>query len=478
VEIHAAHGYLPGQFLSPYTNKRTDEYGGSLENRMRFLIEVFDEVKSKVGNDFIISLRLNGSDYMEGGFEIDEAKIVAKKMEEKGIDILNVSAGTYDSKIYLIPYMSRPKGVFINLAAEIKKSVTKVPVIGVGRINDPKFAEKLLQDGKADLIAFGRQSIADPEFANKIKNNKMDDIIQCIACLQCADKLMGMAGGGIECAVNPNLLELESEIEKSQTPKKILIVGAGPGGLYAAKLAKIRGHDVTLIEKSDKIGGALHLASAAPSKNEIVSLIKYYEHKLKELDVKIRFNTEITTDIVEELNPDIVILATGTIPIIPPIKGLNEIDYKTYIDVLTGEVSLGKKILVLGGGMVGIEVSELLGKDKEITLIEQLKLIGQNIYMLVRKEVIPEIEENPNIKILTNTRLEEIIGNKAICKQAEKTIEIEFDDFIVSAGLKPNKTIADELKDKGIKVVEIGDCKKPKKIGDAVKEAYKTIMKL
>ncbi|MHA1395552.1 MAG: oxidoreductase [Promethearchaeota archaeon] len=478
VEIHAAHGYLPGQFLSPYTNKRTDEYGGSLENRMRFLLEVFDEVKSKVSENFIISLRMNGSDYIEGGFEIEEATIVAKKMEEKGIDIISVSAGTYDSKIYLIPYMSRPKGVFIHLAAEIKKAVSKVPVIGVGRINDPIFAEKLLQDGKADLIAFGRQSIADPEFVNKIKNNKIDDIVKCIACLQCADKLMSITGGAIECAVNPNLLELESEIEKSPTPKKVLIVGTGPGGLYAAKLAKLRGHDVILIEKSSKIGGTLHLASAAPGKEEISSIIKYYEHKLKDLGVDIRFNTKISMDIVEEINPDIVILATGTIPVIPPIKGLDKIDYKTYIEVLTEKIPLGKRILVLGGGMVGIEVAELLGKDKEITLVEQLKLIGQNIYMLVRNAVVPEIEENPHIKILTSTRVEEIIGNKAICKQGDKIIEIEFDDFIVSAGLKSNKTIADQIKEKGINVIEIGDCKKPRKIGDAIKEAYKSVMKL
>ncbi len=476
VEIHAAHGYLLGQFLSPYNNKRTDEYGGDLNNRMRFLLEVFDEIKSRVSKDFIISFRMNGRDYIEGGFDIDEAKIVAKTMEEKGVDIISVSAGAYDPKFILIPYMNEPRGIFTYLAADVKKATSKVPIIAVGRINDPQLAEQILNEEKADLIAFGRQSIADPGFANKVINNKSDDIIRCIACLHCSDSLMQM--GGIECAINPNIHELESEIEKSATPKKILIAGAGPGGLCAAKYASLRGHNVTLLEKNDKIGGALNLAKVAPGKEEISSIINYYNHKLKQLNIDLRLNTEISMNLIDELKPDIIILATGTIPEIPPIKGLDKIDYKTYIDVLEGKVPLGKRVTILGGGMTGIEVSELLAKDNEVTIIEQMKRIGANIIVSVANVIIPEIEANKNIKILKKTKVEEIIGNKAICSQKDKKIEVEFDDFIVSAGLKPNKTILDEIKEKGIKCKEIGDCKKPRKISDATKEAYKAVMKI
>lgn len=397
-------------------------------------------------------------------------------MEQKGVDIISISAGTYDSKFITIPYMNEPRGVNVKFAAEVKKVVKKVPIIGVGRINDPILAEQLLKDKKADLIAFGRQCFADPELANKIENNKMNDIVQCIACLHCVDKLMSQAP--IECAINPNMFETESEIAISETPKKILIAGAGPGGLYAAKLAKLRGHEVTLIEKSDKIGGSLNLASIAPGKKEISILVDYYNNKIKELDIDLRLNTDISMEIIEEIQPDVVLLATGTIPIIPPIKGLDTIEYKTYINILDKNPPLGKKILILGGGMVGIEAAELLAKDKEITIIEQMSKIGLNVITVVANITIPEIRGNKNIKILIDTKIEEIIENKAICNQKNKTIEIEFDDLVVAAGATPNKTILNEIKEKGIEVKEIGDCKKPRKIVDAVKEAYKIVMEL
>ncbi|TFF98246.1 MAG: FAD-binding protein [Promethearchaeota archaeon] len=478
VEIHAAHGYLISQFLSPRHNNRTDEYGGNLENRMRFLVEIYDEIKKRVGNDMIIGMRINGSDYVEGGFDINESKIVCQKMEDLGIDIINVSAATDETPDHLmIPYMTSPRGIHTNLSAQIKKVIKSVPIIGVGRINDPDVAEQILQDNKADMVALARQSICDPFFVNKIKEGKKKDIMKCMACNTCINNLALQKE--IVCAFNPDILHSEFEIEKTKEPKKILIVGAGPGGLTAAKYGKLKGHDVILIEKDNKIGGTLHLANSAPYKKEINNIMEYYEHKLKDLEIDLRLNTELSPDLVDKIEPDVVILATGSKPIIPDIQGLNEVNYKVFNEILEKESDVGENVVVLGGGMVGIELSEyLVSKNKKISLIEKMKKLGANIDQMVKFVVMYYFNKEKNIQKYLKAKVTQITKDKIIMEYKGESTEIPFDDLIISTGVQSNLPELKEIKSKVPIVKKIGDCKRPKKIVDAVSDAYKIIKKL
>lgn len=478
VEIHAAHGYLISQFLSPKHNKRDDEYGGSLENRMRILVDVYQEIKSRVGEALIIGMRINGSDYVDGGFDIEESKIVCKKMEELGIDIINVSASTDETPDHLmIPYMTSPRGIHTNLSAEIKKVIKKVPVIGVGRINDPEVAEKILQDGKADMVALGRQSICDPYFVKKIQEGRPDDIMKCIACNTCINNLALQKQ--IECAFNPDILNSEFEIEKVKDPKTILIAGAGPGGLTAAKYGKLRGHKVVLIEKMDTIGGTLNLANAAPYKKEINNIIDYYTHKIKDLNIDLRLNTELTPEIIEEIKPDLLILATGSKPIIPPIEGLDKVDYKIFDEVLREKPDLHKNVAVIGGGMVGIETSEfLVDKDKKVSIIEKMNKLGANIDQMVKFVIMHYLDQEEDINKYLKANVIKISEDKIIMEYQGKTMELPYDDLVISTGVESNLPEIEDLKNKVPKIKKIGDCKKPKKIVDATKGAYKVIMKL
>ncbi|MHA1145455.1 MAG: oxidoreductase [Candidatus Helarchaeota archaeon] len=479
VEIHAAHGYLLNQFLSPRTNKRTDEYGGTLENRMRFLLEVFDETRKQVGNEFLISVRLNGSDYVPGGLEIEETVKIAKRMEEKGADIISITGGIYDDPGYhIIPYMNAPRGTHVKFAASVKKVLKNVPVIAVGRINNPEMAESILQKNQADLIAMARALIADPFFVQKIETNKEKTIIRCIACNNCANNLLLQSE--ISCAVNPNLFKAENDIETAGEKKKILVVGAGPAGLEAAKIARLRGHDVVVIEKEPQIGGALNIASVAPGKEEIKSLNEYFNFILPELGIELRLNTPLSLDLVKEVNPDTLIVATGTVPLIPDIPGLNEVPYKLYSDVLSSrDLPKGQNIAIIGGGMVGIEVAELLSsKGKQITIIEQMKKLGSNIIQMVSIVTIPHVTENPAIKIHLSTKVKEISGNTLHCMTKDQPITIDFDDLVIATGVKPHQPVSDEIKEIVSNVKVIGDAAKPKKIADAVQKAYKVGLKL
>ena len=477
VEIHAAHGYIINQFLSPDINKRTDEYGGTLENRMKFLIEVYNEVRNRVGDDFLISVRLNGSDYVEGGFELEETKLVAKKMEDLGADIISISCGTHNSpKNPMIAYMSFPKGFNVDRAAAVKKELSNVPVITVGRINTPSLANEIIEQGKADLVAIGRGLIADPQFALKAKEERMD-IKTCIACNTCITNLMWQKA--IECAVNPNLFGVDDDIEKSSEIKKVLIIGAGPGGLEAARVAKLRGHDVLIIEKSGKIGGNLHIASIAPIKEEVKNMISYYNQAFMDLGIRVQLNTPFSLDILDNFKPDQVILSTGSEPILPEIEGLRDIPYKLFSYVLEGEIPDGKNIAIIGGGMVGLEVAEFLSdKNKKVVVIEMLKQLGANVQEMVKNVVIPLINENNKITTYLKTKITEIKGKTLYGIQKKNPINIDFDDLIIATGVKPNDALEAEIKAKFYSVKKIGDCKKTRKIVDAVKDGYKAALKI
>ncbi len=474
VEIHAGHGYLLNQFFSLRTNKRDDEYGGqSFENRTRAAVEVIREVRKRCGNDFIIGVRLNGSDYITNGLEVDDVIQISQILENEGIDLINVTGGVFDSPRFpVVPYMNYPRGCFVDNAQRIKEALKKTPVAVVGRINTPDIAEDIIQNNKVDLISTGRALIADPEFPNKIKEGRIESIRTCIGCNTCLNQIM--TEQQVQCSINPNLLDSEESIQKSETPISVLVAGSGPAGLEFARIAKLRGHNVKIIESDSTIGGSLKHAKIAPMKKEVENLINYYQYIIDKLEIKIEFNTPLSKEVIVEFNPNSVVLATGIKPKIPEIDGIKEIKYHNYADVLKGSIPKGQKIVVLGGDMIGIELSEFLScANKEVIIISEKKRLGTDLYSLVAREVLQIIEEEDKIEIMLETEIKEIKENKLIALQNNQEVNIVFDD-IVTTSVEPSIDMENVVKDNVERFFKIGDCKEihPRKILESISEGY------
>ncbi|MFW9922385.1 MAG: FAD-dependent oxidoreductase [Candidatus Thorarchaeota archaeon] len=474
VEIHAGHGYLLNQFFSPLYNNRTDEYGGSLENRMRLAVEVLRAVKKKCGNNFVICFRLNCQDYIKGGLEVEDMAKIAAKLDQEGIDMINITAGIFDSPYYpVVPYMNQPRGVYSNYAAIIKKSVKNAVVCVVGRINTPEIAEEILSSGKADMVAMGRALITDPFFPQKVMEGRREAMKICPACNACLNQIL--IEEKLLCAVNPNVIDVYENIPKTENKMRILIIGAGPAGLEAATVLKIRGHEVLLIDKNDKIGGSLNIASAAPIKNEMKNVILNYHYILEKYGIEIKLNTPFSNEILEEFQPDAIILATGSKISVPQINGLEAIKYYNFHEVLNGSVPEGERIIVIGGGMIGIEVTDyLVNKGKRISLIEENAVIGADLYSLVGSELVQRIYDEKNVKVYTDTVIKSINDSKMACTCKGNELELQFDDIVLALEPKPNTNLEELLKKIVPKTFKIGDCKKRnvRKLLEAVSDGY------
>ncbi len=473
-EIHAGHGYLLNQFFSLRTNKRDDEYGGqNFENRTRAAVEIIREVRKKCGTDFIIGFRLNGSDYIPEGLEVEDVIQISKILEKEGVDLFNITGGVFDSPRFpVVPYMNYPRGCFVHNASLVKKALENTTVAVVGRINTPDVAEDILQNNKADLVAIGRALIADPEFPNRIKDKQVETIRTCIGCNACLNQIM--TEQQVLCSINPNLIAGDEIIGKTVNPQKILVVGSGPAGLEFSRIAKLRGHDVIVIEKESFIGGSLNYAKIAPMKKEVQNLIEYYGFITDKLQIDIKRNTPFSKEILMEYDPDTVILATGISPKLPDIEGIGRTKYQMYSEILNGSVPKGQKIVVLGGDMIGIELAEFLScANKDVTLITEKKRLGTDIYSLVAKEVIPTIEEDDKIEIMLETTIKEVKENKIIAVHNNKEIEIEFDELVLTS-VQPALEIENDVKEHVKRVFKIGDCKEvhPRKILDSIQEGY------
>lgn len=377
VEIHAAHAHgLLGGFLSPLYNKRTDEYGGDIDHRLRLTLEVIEEVRRVCGKNFIIDVRISGSEYTDGGLNLNDMIYVAKQLEKAGVDFLHVSGGTTIARGSSIPAPGTPMGSHAATAAEIKKYVS-IPVATVGRITEPWIAEELIANGKADICMIGRANLCDPEFANKVAAEKADDIRPCIGCLRCLNGIM--FGKRVACTVNPSFeLENEDTLAPAAEKKNVLVIGSGPAGMEAAFVAAKRGHHVVLCEKEAELGGLMRIAAVPIAKQDLTRLIQYMARRLEGAGVEVRLNCAVDKAMLEgEFKGWEVIAGAGAQPIVvPAFTGFKQ--WMTADDVLAGRAFPGRKIVVIGGGSVGCEtadylaplVNDLYPRNREITLLE------------------------------------------------------------------------------------------------------------
>ena len=472
VEIHGAHGYLITQFLSPYTNKRTDEWGKDFESRMLFALEVVRRTREKTGPDFPIIFRISGDEFVDGGLTLKETTEIAKRLEQAGVNAIDVSGGNYDSMLTgnIIAPMYVPRGGLVHLAEGIKRAVG-IPVIAVGGLT-PEMAEEVLNEGKADFIAFGRALIADPYLPKKLAEGKPEEILGCIRCCEgCIGSVFAFKP--MTCSVNALVGKEEWKIERAEKIKKVLIVGGGVAGMEAARVAALRGHEVILCEKSDKLGGHLIAASVPQFKTDIRSPLEYLSKQVRNLGVKIELRKEVTAETVAEINPDVVIVATGSTPLVPEISGIEKPHVVAAIDVLLGKVEVGKKVVVAGGGLVGCETALFLaGEDREITIVEMLPEIATDVEMISRTVLLGKLAEK-GVKCLTNMKIEEITDESIIAldKEQKKQI-IKTGTVVLALGFKPNNEFYKVLEGKVLELYAIGDCVKSRKIIDAVHEGF------
>lgn len=478
VEIHMAHGYLVNSFISPRMNKRVDEFGGSFENRMRFPRLIVEEVKRRVGDKVAILARINGSDEVLGGVDVHDSAAIAAYLEECGVQCLHISRAVHIKDEYMWAPTTIHGGFSADLVTEIKKAVS-IPVITVGRFTEPQFAELLVKEGRTDLVAFGRQSLADPHMPRKAMEDKLEDMIPCIACLQgCVVNMF--KGEPICCLVNPFLGHEAKGYPKAEKAKKVMVIGGGVGGLCAAFICAERGHDVTLYEASEKLGGNMRLAAYPPGKGDITNMVRSYIVKCEKAGVKIVMNTEVTLDMVKTEKPEVVFVATGAKTLILPIEGIDNPAIIHGSDILEGKKKAGKKVLVVGGGMVGGETAAFLGEQQhDVTVIEFRDAVGADVISEHRKYLMKDFEEY-KIKEITSAK---------VCKFFEDGVEYEspdgsrheargFDSVILSMGFRNYNPFEEQLEELGQEVYVIGDAIRARRALDATQEAYKAAMQV
>lgn len=467
VEYHAASGYMISQFLSPFVNKRTDKYGGSPEKRLTFLLEIIEKTREKVGPDYPLMVRISGDEFIEGGLTLEANKYISKELEKAGVDCIDVTMGIVESYHKAMPPMCVPRAAYIHLAEGIKQSVD-IPVIGVGRINTPELGEQLLKEGKADMIAFGRALLADSELPNKAWSGNVEDITPCIACNRC--EMCTSDNVHVKCTVNPRVSqELRFQMDKEVEPKEVVVIGGGPAGMSAATTASKLGHKVTLYEKADSLGGQLILAAAPPHKEEIAVLNEFLETQVRKSGVKVVTGEEITPTKVPSLKADAVILATGATQIRPRLPGIDDKRVVYSWDVLSGKASVGENVVVVGGGMVGLETAELLGmQGKKVRVLEMLPEVGVDMEPFSKIFVLERFEEL-GVEVVTNCRVNGIIDGKVEAMSNNwRQHSYPADTVVIAIGSRANDGLCESLTALEAKVHVIGDCKEPSRLLEAI----------
>lgn len=475
IEIHAAHGYLISEFLSPFTNKRVDEYGGCFDNRARFLDEILKAVRNEVGNEFPVIVRISGNEYLLGGRTEAESFELARHCEEIGFDAIHVSNGMYASAPIdqVIAPMYTKHALNMEVSEQIKKLVN-VPVIVTNRINDPKMADTLLKMGKADFIGMGRGSLADPYLPEKAKAGKFDSIHYCIGCLQgCEEKLL--TGETLTCLINPRVArEYENELEVVEHPKKVMVIGAGPGGLTAAYTAAKRGHKVTIVEQKNDLGGQFKSAAYPLGKGELATFVSSMRKALMDLKVVIHLNTEVTEELIQNEKPDAIISATGAVPFQPNIKGIESGKVLVAEDVLLGNCDItAGPVVVCGGGEVGGETAHFLSQTVgDITILEMQKDI-LNDMMIMTKVCLTGYLKESGVKVLTEATVKEINDEGVVyVNAAGEKITLPAEVVVSAFGYKAYNPLEEIAKKYCSEVYVIGGAVKAGSALHATKDGY------
>ena len=471
IMIHGGHGWLLNQFLSPYFNKRTDEYGGSLENRCRLAIEVLKSVREAVGPGFPIEFRMSGSELFEGGYDLAEGVRIAQ-MIEPYVDIIHVSAGTYQRGFGdTHPSMFKEHGCNVYLAAEIKKHVS-VPVATLGGLNDPQQMEEIIASGKADIVYMARALLADPFLPRKIMENRENEIVHCLRCFTCMAERAVTATR--RCTVNPLIgREIEgNEVSPAPVSKKVLVAGGGPGGLYAAYTAARRGHQVILCEKEAQLGGILKSEQAIPFKQEMYQLSQTYALFARNSGVEIRTSTEVTPEYVEKENPDALINAVGSEPLVPPIKGLNGDNVVIVNDYYLEKEKVTDQVVVLGGGLAGCECAIHLGMEgKHVHLVEMRQELAPDANIRHRPLLLKEVDKY--VTVHTGCKGLAVTDEGVLCEtDTGEEILIPGTSVICALGQHSRTSLVNSLRDSAPYIAVIGDASKVSTITNAVYEGY------
>jgi len=469
IEVHCGHGYLLTNFLSSVRNRRNDIYGGSFENRNRIVLEIIDDIHKKVGPDYPISVRVTCTDYEEGGISIEDTKVLCQALEKAGVNIIHVSGGTHHVIDHEHAPMYGPLANNVWAAEEIKK-VLNIPVIASGSITTPELAEQILEEGKADFVSFGRPFIADPYFPIKAQEGRPEDICPCIRCLDCVAR--GVMVGSVNCAVNVAVgKEEQFRITPSAKPKKVAVVGGGPSGMEAARVAALRGHEVTLFEKR-KLGGMLIEASAPEFKADIRKLIDYLSTQVKKTGVKV-INSEATSKTIKDGKFDAVIVAIGATPWTPVVSGLDKPSVVGALDVLDG-AKTGKSVIVVGGGRIGCDVALFLAEQgKKVTITTRGDAIAREFNQAEHIAFFKRLSKQ-NVEIITGVHLTEVTDSGVIVYDRWGTkSDLKGDSVVLAAGLKANRGLFDELwQIPTLEIYAVGDCVEPRTIYDAIHEGY------
>ncbi|TAK33957.1 MAG: FAD-dependent oxidoreductase [Chloroflexota bacterium] len=468
VELHGAAGFLVTQFLSPLTNQRADEFGGSLENRLRFPLEIVRGIKEQVGASFPVIYRMSADDLMPGGLSLEANKVIAQHLVAAGVDCINVTAGWHEAPVPQV-VTSVPRGGFAYLASGIKQAVS-VPVSACNRINDPEVAERILRSGQSDLITMGRAWLAEPEWIRKAQEGRLGDIRHCVACCDCLDR--AFQNLEVRCSINPFCgREEELRLHPTKRPRRILVIGGGPAGMQAATIAAQRGHDVTLCERSPQLGGELVPGTVAPHKEELAGFRQYLIGQLEKSGARVQVETEVTPAMVAELHPEAVVVANGAQPIVPRIPGADRPNVVTADQVLRGKPLEGKRVVIIGAGWVGCETAELMAmRGKQVTLVEMLPRIGADISPSNRWVLLDQLRVL-GVATLTKSKALEITDAGVLIEREGQQQTIEADATVLSVGYRPDTHLAEQLKGQLDELYVIGDAAGVRRINAALREA-------
>ena len=473
VTLHGGHGWLLHQFMSPITNTRTDDWGGSFEKRMRFPLAVIQAMREAVGSAFPIEIRLSGSEIFDGGYDVEYGVRIAQTLDGK-VDLLHISAGSHEvAEVFTVthPSMFLEDGVNVKYAAEIKKHVS-TPVATVGALSDPELLEEIIASGKADVVELARGLICDPDLPRKAREGRSDEIVKCMRCFTCFSSLM--TRGQICCALNPEICnEADMKFEKPAPEKKtVLVAGGGIGGMQAALTAAERGHRVILCEKSDRLGGVLLCEEKVPFKKHLGEYLEHQARMISRAPIEVRLNTEVTPDLARELSPDVIVAALGARPAIPPIPGIRGENVTVAEKVYVAPETAGQKVVILGGGLVGCELGIFLaGLGREVTILEMAPALNSGTNLLQGASIDLEIKRL-GIKVCLNTKVTKITPEGVTGEGKDGEVFFPADTVVCALGMKPNREQAAALALCAPEFHVLGDCVIPATIYQATNAAY------